>query len=157
MQSVLNYELKSALTPQVLQTLDFAGEEANRLRHSAVGSEHVFLGLTRLQQGVAANILRNHGFDLEAGRKLLEKLSPPGSPEKIAEIICTPQLKEVLVFAGEEAKKLNHTYIGTEHLLLGLLRNQGVPKDIFSLMGVDINKMRQEILRTLDPNFSANN
>ena len=110
-------------TPRAQQVLALARKEAERFKHNYVGTEHLLLGLIKLGQGVAVNVLQRMGLDLERVRMEVEKhvgLHP--ETKMVGNIPYTPRVKEVLVLAGKEAKALNHSYVGTEHILLGLLR-----------------------------------
>jgi ATP-dependent Clp protease ATP-binding subunit ClpC len=122
-----------------------------------VGTEHLLLGLIKLGQGVAVNVLQKIGLDLETVRMEVEKLVGTGPDQKmIGNIPYTPRVKKVLSLAAKEAKALNHTYVGTEHILLGLLREgDGVAARVLKNMDVDIEQTRQEILKELDPNFNS--
>jgi len=125
--------------------------------HRHLGTEHLLLGLIKLGQGVAVNVLRTQGVDLTTACAEVEKLSQLGSPEKApGNIPYTPRMKRVLALAREEADKLQHTYVGTEHLLLGLLREkEGVHAGVFRALGVEPDEIRRDVLRELDPNFGA--
>src|SRR5688500_19474021 len=108
-------------------------------------------------QGVAVNALQKRGLDLETVRMEVEKQVGTGPDQKmIGNIPYTPRVKKVLALAAKEAKALNHTYVGTEHILLGLLREgDGVAARVLKNLDVDIEQTRQEILKELDPNFAA--
>ena len=113
----------SNFTPRAQQVLALARKEADRLNHNFLGTEHLLLGLIKLGQGVAVNVLQKMGLDLETVRMEVEKQTPSGPDQKmIGNIPYTPRVKKVIALAQKEAKNLNHTYVGTEHLLLGLLR-----------------------------------
>src|SRR5436309_401047 len=144
-------------TPRAQQVLALARKEAERFNHNFVGTEHLLLGLIRLGQGVAVNVLQKLGLDLETVRMEVEKQVGIGPDQKmIGSIPYTPRVKKVLALAVKEAKALNHTYVGTEHILLGLLREgDGVAARVLKNLDVDIEQTRQEILKELDPNFSA--
>jgi len=110
-------------TPRAQQVLALARKEADRFNHNFVGTEHLLLGLIKLGQGVAVNVLQKMGLDLETVRMEVEKQVGTGPDQKvIGNIPYTPRVKKVLALASKEAKALNHTYVGTEHILLGLLR-----------------------------------
>jgi ATP-dependent Clp protease ATP-binding subunit ClpC len=115
------------------------------------------LGLIKLGQGVAVNVLQKLGLDLETVRMEVEKQVGTGPDQKmIGNIPYTPRVKKVLALAAKEAKALNHTYVGTEHILLGLLREgDGVAARVLKNLDVDIEQTRQEILKELDPNFAS--
>jgi len=144
-------------TPRAQQVLALARKEADRFNHNFVGTEHLLLGLIKLGQGVAVNVLQKLGLDLETVRLEVEKQVGTGPDQKmIGNIPYTPRVKKVLSLAAREAKALNHTYVGTEHILLGLLREgDGVAARVLKNLDVDIEQTRQEILKELDPNFSA--
>src|ERR1051325_11518025 len=116
-------------TPRAQQVLALARKEADRFNHNYVGTEHLLLGLIKLGQGVAVNVLQKMGLDLETVRMQVEKQVGSGPETKmVGNIPYTPRVKKVLALAGKEAKALNHSYVGTEHILLGLLREAGVGK-----------------------------
>ena len=145
-------------TPRAQQVLALARKEADRFNHNYVGTEHLLLGLIKLGQGVAVNVLQKMSMDLETVRMEVEKQVGSG-PEMQSQgnIPYTPRVKKVLALAGKEAKALNHSYVGTEHILLGLLREgDGVAARVLKNLDVDIERTRNEILRELDPNFSPN-
>jgi len=146
-------------TPRAQQVLALARKEADRFNHSYVGTEHLLLGLIKLGQGVAVNVLERMGLDLETVRMEVEKEVGSGTPQKApGNIPYTPRVKKVLALANKEAKALNHSYVGTEHLLLGLLREgEGVAARVLKRLDVDIQRTRNEILAEIDPNFSPEN
>src|SRR5208283_884164 len=143
-------------TPRAQQVLALARKEADRFNHNFVGTEHLLLGLIKLGQGVAVNVLQKLGLDLDTVRLEVEKQVGTGPDSKmIGNIPYTPRVKKVLALAAKEAKNLNHTYVGTEHILLGLLREgDGVAARVLKDLDVDIEQTRQEILKELDPNFA---
>ncbi len=144
-------------TPRAQQVLALARKEADRFHHNYVGTEHLLLGLINLGQGVAVNVLQKMGLDLETVRAAVEKQVGSGPETKPSgNIPYTPRVKKVLALAGKEAKALNHSYIGTEHILLGLLREgEGVAARVLKSLEVDIERCRNEILAELDPNFAG--
>jgi ATP-dependent Clp protease ATP-binding subunit ClpC len=144
-------------TPRAQQVLQLAHKEADRFNHNVIGTEHLLLGLIKLGSGVAVNVLQKMGLDLETVRMEVEKQVGTGPDQKvIGNIPYTPRVKKVLDLARREAKSLNHTYIGTEHILLGLLREgDGVAARILRGLDMDIEQARQEILKELDPNFTG--
>src|SRR5580693_6905839 len=150
-------EAMSNFTPRAQQVLALARKEADRLNHNFLGTEHLLLGLIKLGQGVAVNVLQKMGLDLETVRMEVEKAVGTGHDQKmIGNIPYTPRVKKVLALAAKEAKALNHTYVGTEHILLGLLREgDGVAARVLKNLDIDIEQTRQEILKELDPNFAA--
>jgi len=143
-------------TPRAQQVLALARKEADRFNHSYVGTEHLLLGLIKLGQGVAVNVLERMGLDLETVRMEVEKEVGTGNGQKVSGAIpYTPRVKKVLALANKEAKALNHSYVGTEHILLGLLREgEGVAARVLRRMEVDIQRTRNEILAEIDPNFN---
>ena len=147
----------SNFTPRAQQVLALARKEADRFNHNFVGTEHLLLGLIKLGQGVAVNVIQKMGLDLETVRMEVEKQVGTGPDQKmIGNIPYTPRVKKVLALASKEAKALNHTYVGTEHILLGLLREgDGVAARVLKNLDVDIEQTRQEILKELDPNFTG--
>src|SRR5687767_12978703 len=153
----MSEEAMNNFTPRAQQVLALARKEADRFNHNFVGTEHLLLGLIKLGQGVAVNVLQKIGLDLETVRMGVEKLVGTGPDQKmIGNIPYTPRVKKVLSLAAKEAKALNHTYVGTEHILLGLLREgDGVAARVLKNMDVDIEQTRQEILKELDPNFNS--
>ena len=144
-------------TPRAQQVLALARKEADRFHHNYVGTEHILLGLIKLGQGVAVSVLQKMGLDLETVRSAVEKQVGSGPEGKASgSIPYTPRVKKVLALAGKEAKALNHSYVGTEHILLGLLREgEGVAARVLKSLEVDIERTRNEILRELDPQFSG--
>ncbi len=144
-------------TPRAQQVLALARKEADRFHHNYVGTEHLLLGLINLGQGVAVNVLQKMGLDLETVRSAVEKQVGKGPESKpTGNIPYTPRVKKVLALAGKEARALNHSYVGTEHILLGLLREgEGVAARVLKSLDVDIERCRNEILSELDPNFTG--
>src|ERR1700743_3830532 len=143
-------------TPRAPQARNFARKEADRFNHNYVGTEHLLLGLIKLGQGVAVNVLQKMGLDLETVRMEVEKhVGSHPETKMVGNIPYTPRVKKVLALAGKEAKALNHSYVGTEHILLGLLREgEGVAARVLKSLEVDIERTRNEILKELDPNFT---
>src|ERR1700704_473817 len=143
-------------TPRAQQVLALARQEAERFNHNYVGTEHLLLGLIKLGQGVAVNVLQKMGLDLETVRMEVEKhVGSHPETKMVGNIPYTPRVKKVLALAGKEAKALNHSYVGTEHILLGLLREgEGVAARVLKSLEVDIERTRNEILKELDPNFT---
>ncbi|MEZ5300253.1 MAG: ATP-dependent Clp protease ATP-binding subunit [Verrucomicrobiales bacterium] len=133
-----------------------ARKEADRFNHNYVGTEHLLLGLIKLGQGVAVNVLQKMGLDLDTVRMEVEQQVGSGPETKIVgNIPYTPRVKKVLSLAGKEAKNLNHSYVGTEHILLGLLREgEGIAARVLKNLEIDIESTRNEILKELDPNFA---
>src|SRR6516165_4937321 len=139
-------------TPRVQQVLALARKEAERLNHNYVGTEHLLLGLIKLGQGVAVNVLQKMGLDLERVREEVEKhVGSHPETNMVGNFPYTPLAKKVLALASKEAKALNHSYVGTEHILLGLLREgEGVASRVLQGLGIDPARTRNEILKELD-------
>ncbi|ALJ56264.1 Negative regulator of genetic competence ClpC/MecB [Candidatus Xiphinematobacter sp. Idaho Grape] len=144
-------------TPRAQQALALARKEADRFNHNYIGTEHVLLGLIKLGEGVAVSVLQRMGLDLEMVRMEVEKQVGSGPEAKIVgNIPYTPRVKKVLALAGKEAKSFQHSYVGTEHVLLGLLREgEGVAARVLKNLEVDLERTRNEIVRELDPNFNV--
>ncbi len=144
-------------TPRAQQVLALARKEADRFNHNYVGTEHILLGLIKLGQGVAVNVLHKLGLDLETVRMQVEQQVGSGPETKmVGNIPYTPRVKKVLALASKEAKALNHSYVGTEHILLGLLREgEGVAAQVLRNLDINLDKARNEILKELDPNFTS--
>jgi ATP-dependent Clp protease ATP-binding subunit ClpC len=142
-------------TPRAQQVIQLARSEAERFNHPYVGTEHLLLGLVALAQGVAVTVLERMGVSLEGLRLEVEKAVGQGPETKTAgNVPFTPRAKKVLQLAAAEARALNHTYIGTEHLLLGLLREgEGVASQVLRTLNIDLDTTRIEVLKELDPNF----
>ena len=142
-------------TPKAQQVLTLAREEARRCNHNFVGTEHVLLGLIALDRGTAVTVLKKMGLNLETVRMEVEKCVGTG-PDKVVSgnIPFTPRVKRVLALAVKEAKALNHNYVGTEHILLGLLREgDGVAARILLNLDVRSDETRTAILQELNPNL----
>ena len=150
-------EPMSNFTPRAQQVLALARKEADRFHHNYVGTEHLLLGLINLGQGVAVNVLQKMGLDLDTVRGAVEQQVGSGPETKsTGNVPYTPRVKKVLSLAGKEAKSLNHSYVGTEHILLGLLREgEGVAARVLKSLEVDVERCRMEILSELDPNFAS--
>ncbi len=144
-------------TPRAQQVLALARKEADRFNHSYIGTEHVLLGLIKLGQGVAVSVLQRMGLELESVRMEVEKEVGTGPDGKNStNIPYTPRVKKVLALANKEAKQLNHSYVGTEHILLGLLREgEGMAARVLTSLSVDLQTTRNEVLAEIDPNFAA--
>ncbi len=143
-------------TPRAQQVLALARKEADQFRHDYVDTEHLLLGIIILGQGTAVNVLLKMGLDLKTVRLEVEKEAGRGPETHIlGNIPYTQRVKKVLVLAGKEAMQLNHSYVGTEHILLGLLREgEGVAARVLKNLDLDIERTRNEILKELDPNFT---
>ncbi len=142
-------------TPRAQQVLNLAKKEALHFGHDCIGTEHLLLGLIKLGQGVAVAVLQSMNLDLETVRMEVEKRSAPSTNTmNEGEIPPTPRAKKVLQLAAQEARALNYNYIGTEHILLGLLREgEGAAAQILRSLDVDAEAVRNEVLKALDPNF----
>ncbi len=132
------------------RVLSLAQEEAQRFNHNYIGTEHILLGLVRETEGVAARVLSGLGVDLSKVRSAVEFIIGRGEKPAQGEIGLTPRAKKVVELAVDEARRMNHTYIGTEHLLIGLLREgEGVAAGVLESLGVNLEKVRTETHRIL--------
>jgi len=138
-------------TERARKVIILAKEEARRFNHDYIGTEHILLGLIREGEGVAASVLQKLGVSLENIRLEIEKLVQPGpTTQIIGDIPFTPRAKKALELAAEEARSLGHNYIGTEHLLLGLIREgEGVASQVLLNLGLDLNTVRNEVMELL--------
>ncbi|MDF2550675.1 MAG: clpC [Chlamydiales bacterium] len=139
-------------TNRAKQVIKLAKKEAQRLNHNYLGTEHVLLGLLKLGQGVAVNVLRNLNIDFDTARGEVEKLVGYGPEIQVyGDPALTGKVKKVFEFANEEALNLNHNYVGTEHLLLGLLRQtDGVAAQVLENLNVNLKEVRKEVLKELE-------
>jgi len=138
-------------TDRARKVMALANQEAQRLNHEYIGTEHILLGLVKEGSGVGANVLRNLDVDLRRVRLEVEKLVKAG-PEMVTmgKLPQTPRAKKVIEYAIEEARNLNHNYVGTEHLLLGLLReHDGVAAQVLMNLGLKLEEVREEVLNLL--------
>jgi len=144
-------------TERARRVILLAREEAKRLDHDYLGTEHLLLGLIREGEGVAALALQNLGIDLEQVRQEVEKaVGKGGGSLFLGQIPFTPRAKKVLELAVTEARNLGHNYIGTEHLLLGLIREgEGVAAQILTNLGADLEKVREEVVDLLGEKISV--
>ena len=142
-------------TPRAKHVLVIARNEAKRLNHDYVGSEHLLLGLIGIGEGVAVEVLRAMGLNMNKLRLEVEKSSGSGGGTLMdGEIPFSPRLKKLMVLSAKEARSMNYNFIGTEHLLLAILREgDSVAARILKNLKVDIEKVRQEVIRILDPDF----
>ena len=139
------------LTDRARKVMALANQEAQRLNHEYIGTEHILLGLVKEGSGVGANVLKNLDIDLRKVRLEVEKLVKSG-PEMVTmgKLPQTPRAKKVIEYAIEEARNLNHNYVGTEHLLLGLLReHDGVAAQVLMNLGLKLEEVREEVLNLL--------
>ncbi|MFM7593572.1 MAG: Clp protease N-terminal domain-containing protein, partial [Isosphaeraceae bacterium] len=138
-------------TDRARRVMQLANSEAQRFNHDYVGTEHLLLGLVKEGSGVAANVLKNIDVDLRKIRVEVEKIVQSG-PDMVSmgKLPHTPRAKKVLEYAFEEARNLNHNYVGTEHLLLGLLREQeGVAAQVLMNLNLKLEDVREEVLNLL--------
>jgi len=138
-------------TERARKVIILAKEEARRFNHDYIGTEHILLGLIREGEGVAAAVLQKMGVSLENIRIEIEKLVQPGpTTQIIGDIPFTPRAKKALELSAEEARSLGHNYIGTEHLLLGLIREgEGIASQVLLNLGMDLNGVRNEVMGLL--------
>jgi ATP-dependent Clp protease ATP-binding subunit ClpC len=138
-------------TRRARNVLSLAREEAQRLRQSSIGTEHLLLGLIREREGVAGQVLISSGIDLEKVRQTVEGRLGGGTHNVSDEIGMTPQAKKAIAFAFDEARRLNHAYIGTEHLLLGLLREDVESgSGVLASLGLSLQEVRAKTLQILN-------
>ena|SRR5260221_12364336 len=137
-------------TERARKVLRLAQEEAQRFQHNYIGTEHLLLGLVREDEGVAAKVLHNLGVDLQKVRSSVEDIIGRGDRIVLGEIGLTPRAKQVIELAVDEARRMNHHYIGTEHLLLGLVREgEGIAAGVLKSQGVTLEKARWQTIRLL--------
>src|SRR5437867_166126 len=144
-------------TDRARKVMQLANQEAQRFNHEYIGTEHILLGLVKEGSGVAANVLKNLDIDLRKIRLEVEKIvqTGPGSEMvTMGKLPQTPRAKKVIEYSIEEARNLNHNYVGTEHLLLGLLREQeGVAAQVLMNLGLKLEDVREEVLNLLGHNM----
>lgn len=147
-------------TDRARKVMQLANQEAQRFNHEYIGTEHILLGLVKEGSGVAANVLKNLDIDLRKIRLEVEKIvqhGPGGDQVVMGRLPHTPRAKKVIEYSIEEARNLNHNYVGTEHLLLGLLREQeGVAAQVLMNLGLKLEDVREEVLNLLGHNMPAN-
>ncbi|MDD5699007.1 MAG: ATP-dependent Clp protease ATP-binding subunit [Victivallaceae bacterium] len=150
-----DFDAMKNFTPRAKHVLVLAQKEAERFNHDYVGTEHLLLGLLVLGEGVAVSVLKSMNLNLDQLRLEVEKLCGVGGPTKQAGLIpFTPRLKRVLILAAKEAKDMNYNFIGTEHLLLALMREgESAAAKILANMKIDINEVRRQIMRALDSDY----
>src|SRR5689334_22764640 len=143
-------------TDRARKVMQLANQEAQRFNHEYIGTEHVLLGLVKEGSGVAANVLKNLDVDLRKIRLEVERIVQPGAGGDqvvMGRLPHTPRAKKVIEYSIEEARNLNHNYVGTEHLLLGLLREQeGVAAQVLMNLGLKLEDVREEVLNLLGHN-----
>ncbi|MGN6674632.1 MAG: Clp protease N-terminal domain-containing protein, partial [Thermomicrobiales bacterium] len=137
-------------TERARRVLTLAQEEAQRFNHNYIGTEHLLLGLVREGDGIAARVLNNLGVQLPKVRSAVEFIIGRGETMIMGEIGLTPRAKKVIELAVDEARRLNHHYIGTEHLLLGLVREgEGIAAGVLESLGVSLEKLRAQVIQVL--------
>src|SRR5438477_11014406 len=144
-------------TDRARKVMQLANQEAQRFNHEYIGTEHILLGLVKEGSGVAANVLKNLDVDLRKIRLEVEKLAQRG-PDMVTlgKLPQTPRAKKVIEYSIEEARNLSHNYVGTEHLLLGLLREQeGVAAQVLMNLGLRLEDVREEVLNLLGHNMET--
>ena len=145
-----NRDRFNKFTERARKVLTLAQEEAQRFRHNYIGTEHLLLGLVREGEGVAAKVLTNLGVQLSDVRAAIEYIIGRGDHVAPGDIGLTPRAKKVIELAVDEAKLMKHQYIGTEHLLLGLVREgEGIAAGVLESMGVKLEEVRTETLKVL--------
>jgi hypothetical protein len=156
-EGVSSFEGSNNFTQHATQVLAMARLEAARFNHGFVGTEHLLLGLVRLGKGTAVAVLAKMGVELEALKCEVERQVGITSGEKIAgNIPITPRVKKVLALAAKEARDMNHSSIGSEHILLGLMREgEGVAAHVLKNLDLEIEIVRECILKELDPNHPS--
>src|ERR1044071_1849044 len=138
-------------TERARKVLTLAQEEAQRFNHNYIGTEHLLLGLVREGEGVAAKVLANLGVELNKVRSAVEFIIGRGDRAVLGEIGLTPRAKKVIELAVDEARRLNHGYIGTEHLLLGLVREgEGIAAGVLESLGVNLEKVRRNVFDVVE-------
>jgi ATP-dependent Clp protease ATP-binding subunit ClpC len=143
-------------TDRAHKVLTLAQDEAQRFNHNYIGTEHLLLGLVREGDGVAARVLENMNVELPKVRTAVEFIIGRGDRPVVGEVGLTPRAKRVLELAIDEARRLGHNYIGTEHLLLGLVREgEGIAAGVLESLGVSLDKVRHEVIRVLSQSTSA--
>ena len=131
-------------TERARRVLQYAQEEAQRFQHNYIGTEHLLLGLLHIQDGVAIEVLKRAGVELSAVRRAVEFIIGRGDRIVLGQIGLTPRAKKVIELAVDEARRMNHHYIGTEHLLLGLVREgEGIAAGVLESLGVSLTRLRQ--------------
>jgi ATP-dependent Clp protease ATP-binding subunit ClpC len=143
-------------TERAKKVLVLAQEEAQRFNHNYIGTEHLLLGLVREGEGIAAKVLGNLGVELNKVRSAVEFIIGRGDRMVIGDISLTPRAKKVIELAVEEARRLNHNYIGTEHLLLGLVREgEGIAAGVLESLGVNLEKVRTQVITVVSQSGSG--
>lgn len=137
-------------TERAARVMALAQEEAQRLSHDYIGTEHLLLGLIAEGEGVAAKVLSNSGIDVTKVRSAVEGIIGRGNNQTRGEVYLTPRTKKVIELAVDEARRLGHHFVGTEHLLLGLIREgEGIAAGVLESLGVNLEKVRSEVIKVL--------
>jgi ATP-dependent Clp protease ATP-binding subunit ClpC len=137
-------------TDRARRVVVLAQEEARMLSHNYIGTEHLLLGLIQEGEGVAAKALQSLGISLEAVRQQVQEIIGRGQGQQQGHVPFTPRAKKVLELSLREAQQLGHDYIGTEHILLGLIREgEGVAARVLVKLGADLNRVRQQVIQLL--------
>ncbi len=142
-------------TQRARRVLSLAHQEAERMRHNYIGTEHLLLGLIREEGGVAGRVLRELGLEADRVQEVVERLTGPGQ-NRGGKLDLAPGTQQVLELAVDEARRMGHHYIGTEHLLLGLVRyGEGVALDVLRKLGVTPEQIRRQTRRVLQESSAA--
>ncbi|MBI3741345.1 MAG: NDP-hexose 4-ketoreductase, partial [Chloroflexi bacterium] len=137
-------------TKRARRVLTYAQEEATRLSHNYIGTEHLLLGLIREEEGLAAQVLRELGIEQTRVRQVVEDIVGRGQANSGARLSLTPRTKRVIELAVDEARRMGHNYIGTEHLLLGLVREgDGIAVNVLKTLNINPDKVRNQLTRAL--------
>ncbi len=145
-------------TPRAQQALNIARREADRFHHNYIGAEHLLLGLLKLGDGVAVSVIERTGINVQELASRIEQSLVPGSAGTEGTLPFTPRVKKILTMAGGEAKALRHTYVGTEHILLAMLRDEdGLAWHALTSSGLTYENARQGVIDTIAPGFEASN
>src|SRR5579872_850599 len=143
-------------TERARKVLSLAQEEAQRFNHNYIGTEHILLGLVREGDGVGAKVLRSLGVELQAVRREVERVIGRGDRIVLGDIGLTPRAKKVMELAVDEARRLNHHYIGTEHILLGLIREgEGIAAGVLESLGINLERVRTQTIQVLSQSSHA--
>ena len=142
-------------TERAKKVLVYAQDEATRFNHNYIGTEHLLLGLVREGEGIAAQVLKNLGVELNKVRSAVEFIIGRGERMVVGDITLTPRAKRVIELSIEEARRLGHNYIGTEHLLLGLVREgEGIAAGVLESLGVNLEKVRSQVVQVVSQSQS---
>jgi ATP-dependent Clp protease ATP-binding subunit ClpC len=143
-------------TDRARKVLTLAQDEAQRFNHNYIGTEHLLLGLVREGEGVAARVLENMNVELSKVRTAVEFIIGRGDRPVVGEVGLTPRAKRVIELAIDEARRLGHNYIGTEHLLLGLVREgEGIAAGVLESLGVNLDKVRHQVIHVLSQSSTS--